>query len=170
MGISVGILLLMCVAGALRVAAHDRLSAVTWDREIQPIVQTRCLGCHVDGQTAPSLKTYESARPWARAIRHQVLTRLMPVWRAARGYGEFANDPSLSPFEISLFVAWADGGAPRTSTARSAADALTPPLLVSPPRSAPTEPGHDVTIGCEGRAAMTGAAGPASRAVRSRGR
>jgi hypothetical protein len=60
-----------------------------------------------------SLKTYDDARPWARAIKEAALTRHMPNWRAARGYGDFSNDPSLSPFEIALIVAWADGGAPR---------------------------------------------------------
>jgi hypothetical protein len=58
------------------------------------------------------LTTYAEARPWARAIREEVLTRRMPKWHAARGYGDFSNDPSLSPFEIALIVAWADGGAP----------------------------------------------------------
>jgi hypothetical protein len=155
-GIGAGLMVLACATGVLRIAAHDRLSSVTWDREVQPIVQARCLGCHAAGQTAPALATYETARPWARAIRHQVLTRRMPVWRAARGYGDFANDPSLSPFEISLIVAWVDGGAPRTATTRAnvAADAV--PMLVSPPAPTPVERGHDVTIGCDGRAAITG--------------
>lgn len=58
------------------------------------------------------LRTYAEARPWARAIKEEVLTRRMPKWHAARGYGDFSNDPSLSPFEIALVAAWADGGAP----------------------------------------------------------
>ena len=58
------------------------------------------------------LTTYAEARPWAKAIKEEVLTRRMPKWHAARGYGNFANDPSLSPFEIALISAWADGGAP----------------------------------------------------------
>jgi hypothetical protein len=58
-----------------------------------------------------SLASYEDARPWARAIREEVLTRRMPKWHAARGYGQFANDRSLTPFEIALIVAWVDGGA-----------------------------------------------------------
>jgi hypothetical protein len=58
------------------------------------------------------LTTYTEAKPWARAIKEAVLTRHMPNWRAARGYGDFSNDPSLSPFEIALIVAWVDGGAP----------------------------------------------------------
>src|SRR5262249_30392294 len=60
-----------------------------------------------------ALTTYEEARPWAKAIREEVLTRRMPKWHAVRGYGDFTNDPSLSPFEIATIVAWADGGAPK---------------------------------------------------------
>lgn len=59
------------------------------------------------------LTTYEEAQPWASAMRQQVLTRKMPIWHAARGFGAFANDPSLSPLEINLIAAWANAGAPR---------------------------------------------------------
>jgi hypothetical protein len=68
-----------------------------------------------------SLKTYEEAKPWARAIKEAALTRHMPNWRAARGYGDFSNDPSLSPFEIALIVAWVDGGAPKDPVAATVA-------------------------------------------------
>jgi hypothetical protein len=156
LGVGVVLALMVCAGGVWKVAAHDRLSTVTWDREIQPIVEARCLGCHAAGQTAPALTTYEAARPWARAIRHQVITRRMPVWHAARGYGEFANDPSLSPFEISLMVAWVDGGAPRTAAPRPGAPIAAARALVSPPLPAPIERGHEVTIGCDSRAAIRG--------------
>ena len=98
-------------------SAHPRITTtITWDREISAIVQARCLTCHTGADGAPmSLATYELARPWARAIRHEVLTRRMPKWHAARGYGDFANDPSLSPFEIALIAAWVDGGAPKST-------------------------------------------------------
>lgn len=98
------------------VSAHDRITTkVTWDREISRIVQARCVSCHVEGGRAPMpLGTYAQARPWAKAIRDEVLARRMPVWHAARGYGDFANDPSLSPFEIALITAWANGGAPKS--------------------------------------------------------
>ena len=95
--------------------AHDPITTrVTWNREISRIVQARCVSCHSPGGRAPmSLAAYEEARPWAKAIKEEVLTRRMPKWHAARGYGDFSNDPSLSPFEIALIAAWADGGAPR---------------------------------------------------------
>jgi hypothetical protein len=108
--------LLLSSAALVSLTAHVRISTkVTWDREIAPIVQARCVTCHRDGGRAPmSLETYEQARPWAKAIKEEVLTRRMPRWHVVRGYGDFANDPSLSPFEIALIASWADGGSPKT--------------------------------------------------------
>ena len=109
-------------------AAHDPIGTkVTWDREIAPIVQARCVSCHSEGGKGPPLMTYEEARPWAKAIKEEVLTRRMPKWAAARGYGDFLNDRSLSPFEIALIVAWVDGGAPKTLPR------LSPRVKVLPP-------------------------------------
>ena len=59
-----------------------------------------------------SLTTYTEARPWARAIREEILERKMPPWQAVRGYGHFANDISLSTREMEIILSWADGGAP----------------------------------------------------------
>lgn len=59
-----------------------------------------------------SLVTYEQSRPYARAIRDAVLRHTMPPWFARSGPGEFANDPRLTPGEISTLRRWADGGAP----------------------------------------------------------
>ena len=96
------------------VSAHDPIATrVTWNGDVARIVQARCASCHKEGGRAPMpLTTYAEARPWAKAIKEEVMTRRMPKWHAARGYGDFANDPSLSPFEIALITAWADGGAP----------------------------------------------------------
>jgi hypothetical protein len=101
------------------VTAHDPITTrVTWNGEIARLIQARCVECHASGvKDSIALATYEEARPWAKAIREEVLTRRMPIWRAARGYGDFSNDPSLSPFEIALIVAWADGGAPKGTDA-----------------------------------------------------
>ncbi len=81
-----------------------------------------------------ALTTYEEARPWARAIREEVLARRMPKWHVVRGYGNFSNDPSLSAFEVALFAAWADGGAPRVLPPKAGA----PPTPVVGPTVGPT--------------------------------
>jgi hypothetical protein len=101
-------------AATIGAGAHDPITTrVTWNGEISRIVQARCVTCHTpDGRGPMSLETYEDARPWAKAIKEEVMTRRMPKWHAVRGYGDFANDPSLSAFEIALITAWADGGAP----------------------------------------------------------
>ena len=115
------------------VAAHDPITTkVTYAREVRAIIGARCVTCHAAGGSAPMpLTTYDETRPWARAIKEQVLTRRMPKWHAARGFGAFANDPTLTPFEIALLVAWIDGGLPRNASAIAAASpALTRPRTV----------------------------------------
>lgn len=59
-----------------------------------------------------SLATYDEARPWAKAIRDEVLNRRMPPWGAIKGFGDFANDVSLSQDEINRLAEWVEGGAP----------------------------------------------------------
>jgi hypothetical protein len=134
-------------AAAAVVAAHDPITTrVTWTGEISRIVQARCVTCHApDGRGPMSLRTYEDARPWARAIKEEVMTRRMPKWHAVRGYGDFSNDPSLSAFEIALIAAWVDGGAPKgvEADARVTAAKSTTPEKVPAP-----SPSQKVTLPC----------------------
>src|SRR6202049_2038024 len=96
-----------------RPAAHNRISQVTWTTDVEPIMKARCLGCHTTGGFGPmSLETYPEARTWAKAIREEVLERRMPPWPAARGFGDFINDGSLTPLDVELLTAWADGATP----------------------------------------------------------
>ena len=89
----------------------------TFTKDIAPILYKNCVGCHRPGEIAPmSLLDYESARPWAKAIRQAVLSRKMPPWFADPKYSAFANDPRLSDQEIFTIKAWADGGSPEGDT------------------------------------------------------
>lgn len=119
--------------------AHDPITTrVSWEREIAPIVRARCVSCHSPGGPAPmSLATYKEVRPWARAIREEVLARRMPKWPVVRGYGDFSNDPSLSPFEVALITAWVDGGAPESVARPGQAPRPAPPPA---PPAAPLPP------------------------------
>lgn len=137
--------LLLLGSGSSVLGAHDRVTTnVTWSRDIQPIVHERCARCHnPDGPGPMDLTTYQEARPWAKAIKEEVLARRMPKWHAARGYGEFANDPSLSAFEIALIVAWADGGAPKGTGEASDVRAQLPA-----DGAAPQTPVRKLTLSC----------------------
>jgi hypothetical protein len=93
--------------------AHDPITTkLTWTREISRLVYQHCASCHRPGGSAFSLIAYAEARPWAKAIRDEVLNRRMPPWDAVKGVGEFRDDASLSAPEIDLVVAWVEGGAP----------------------------------------------------------
>ena len=60
-----------------------------------------------------SLRTYDEARPWAKAIKDMVSTRKMPPWFADPNHGTFKNDARLSDEEIETIVRWVDSGAPK---------------------------------------------------------
>ena len=107
------VILAAVLATAMPASAHDRVTTkLTWSREIARIVYARCLTCHREGGSAFSLSTYAEARPWATAIKDEVLTRRMPPWNAVKGFGRFKNDLGLTQEELSLIADWVEGGAP----------------------------------------------------------
>ena len=100
----------LCVTAA---QAHDIITTpITFDREIIRIFQARCLSCHREGGAAFSLSGYAEARPWAVAIKEEVLTHRMPPWGAVKGFGEFRNDQALTPEQLEVITSWTDGGVP----------------------------------------------------------
>jgi hypothetical protein len=134
-------------AASMSIRAHVRTTAVTWSSDIAPLVQKRCLGCHVpDGSSGVPLDSYERARALAPQIKRAVLEHRMPPWPAARGFGDFANDRSLSPIETSLFVAWIDGGSPNGG----AADIALSPDVASA-SGAPASDLHAITLQADAR-------------------
>src|SRR5215510_16257808 len=95
-------------------SAHEPITTkVRFNKEVIRVLQRSCLGCHHPGGIAMSLATYEEARPWAKAIKEEVLEKRMPPWHAVKGYGEFRNAPSLAQRDIDLIVNWVEGGAPK---------------------------------------------------------
>ncbi|MBM3814914.1 MAG: thiol-disulfide isomerase [Acidimicrobiia bacterium] len=100
-------LLLLCAGASLG------WSAVTYTKDVAPILNNRCLECHRKGEAAPmAFSSYKEVRPWARAIKEKVVTRTMPPWHADPKYGHFANERRLTQPEIDTVVAWVDSGAP----------------------------------------------------------
>lgn len=101
----------LACAGLASAAGTDKQP--TFDRDVLPVLQKNCQGCHRPGEVAPmSFLSYQEARPWAKAIKAAVLSKKMPPWFADPQYGHFVNDRRLSDADVKTLVAWADGGAP----------------------------------------------------------
>jgi len=95
----------------LSVAAQNSKN-LTFHKDVEPILENRCQGCHHPGDIGPmSLLSYQDVRPWAKAIRDAVLRKQMPPWFADPNYGQFLNDRSLTQSEIDTLVSWIDNGA-----------------------------------------------------------
>ena len=118
------------VIGAAGPASAANEAAVTYYKDVLPIVQENCQACHrpsgynVSGLVAPmAFMTYDETRPWARAIARKVESREMPPWFASAPEGVFENERSLTDAEIDTILRWVDAGAP----AGDRADAPAPP-------------------------------------------
>src|SRR5260370_1097143 len=88
-------------------------AAPTFYKDVLPIAQAHCQTCHRPGQIGPfSLLDYQSARPWAAAIKTDVASKKMPPWYANPEYGHFDNDRSLNQAENDPILSWVNAGAP----------------------------------------------------------
>jgi mono/diheme cytochrome c family protein len=102
--------LLVLAAGAGRVAADE---AVTFNKDVAPILWKNCAGCHHAGHVGPfPLLTYKDAAKRAAFLRDITASRRMPPWRAEPGYGPFENERRLSDADIRTIARWVEAGAP----------------------------------------------------------
>lgn len=99
------------LAMGIAALAASNSAPVTFNKDVLPILQKNCQGCHRPGELAPmSFLSYSETRPWAKAMKQAVVTKKMPPWFAEKGH--FANDRTLTDDEISTLARWADNGAP----------------------------------------------------------
>ncbi|MGH9842174.1 MAG: hypothetical protein ACREEM_25770 [Blastocatellia bacterium] len=118
--IKFSIIFLLCLAALLllprTVSTHEPITTtVMFNKEVIRILQRNCLGCHAPNKIKADipLTTYEEARPWAKAIKEEVLEKRMMPFQAVKGYGNFQHDYTLPQRDVELLVSWIEGGAPR---------------------------------------------------------
>ena len=100
-------------------ASAGNEAAVTYHKDVAPIMQENCQTCHrpsgfnLSGLVAPmSFMSYAETRPWARAIARKVESREMPPWFASEPKGVFENERGLTDDQIETILAWVEAGAP----------------------------------------------------------
>ena len=112
---SAAFVFLVVLAVGFPLESHDVVTtSITWNREISRVVYAHCASCHREGGVASTvpLMTYAEARPWAVAIKEEVLLRRMPPWGGIKGFGDFRNDQSLTPEQLEIITSWVEGGVP----------------------------------------------------------
>src|SRR5215813_4941853 len=140
-GVLWGAVIAFCATSAPLLLAHAKPTDVTYLKDVAPILQRRCTGCHANAGSAFPLDTYDRVRERARSIRDSVLERRMPPWPAAPGFGDYRNDRRLTPIEIELLTAWVDGRTP-LGTGDPAANAADPSALSHEAISVALPSGH----------------------------
>jgi hypothetical protein len=130
-------------------SSHEPITTnVRFNKEVIRILQRSCLECHAAGKIKADipLGTYEEARPWAKAIKEEVLEKRMPPYQAVRGFGSFHNNYGLSQREIDLIVSWVEGGAPKGDLKELPASNMPPAWELGKPNQI-LAPSRDVRVG-----------------------
>jgi mono/diheme cytochrome c family protein len=93
--------------------------AITFTRDIAPIIFNNCTSCHRPGQAAPfAFLNYEDVKKRGALIAGVTKSRYMPPWHAAHGFGEFMEERRLSDEQIGLIGLWVKEGMPEGDPAK----------------------------------------------------
>ena len=89
-------------------------TAVTYARDVAPILHARCVACHRAGEVAPfPLTTFAEVVDHAPMIVETIQRRIMPPWMPEPNpVHPFLGDRRLADAEIESIVTWAEGGCP----------------------------------------------------------
>jgi peroxiredoxin/mono/diheme cytochrome c family protein len=102
----------------------DAAARVSYARDVAPILERYCAGCHRPGEAGPmALLTYEDASSWGETIAEVLRDRRMPPARQSPPdprWGTFVEEPGPSAAEIATITAWVNAGAPGPGTRRAA--------------------------------------------------
>jgi polyisoprenoid-binding protein YceI len=113
---------------------------VEFYRDVRPILEASCVGCHTTGQIGfpvYPLVTVQDAVNVADDLAFVVQSGYMPPWFAGPAMPPLQHDPSLSDSQIATLVEWAAAGAP-------VAGALDTPLQAT--ASTGVEIRHDLVL------------------------
>jgi len=96
-----------------RVKAIEPSGDVTYNKDIAPIFNASCVGCHRVGEIAPfTLGSYDDVLGWEDTILEVIAENRMPPWFADPAHGDFANDSRLTSKERTAIETWVDNGMP----------------------------------------------------------
>ena len=85
--------------------------ALTWYKDIKPLIDDQCTGCHVEGGVGPfELTSYEAFKPMAQAAIASIESGSMPPWMPDPDCREFRDERIVSPAQLDSLKAWVAEG------------------------------------------------------------
>ena len=89
-------------------------SGVSYAKDVAPILEQHCVGCHHEGGIAPwAMTDAKMIQGWSRMMREVLLTQRMPPGRVDPHVGvPIANAVDITTEEMQKLVHWIDAGAP----------------------------------------------------------
>ena len=107
--------------------AHAK-TAVSYSKDVAPILAENCARCHREGGIAPfAMNSHAIMRGFAPMIREVVLTKRMPPGQIDPHVGHFKETYTLTPDETQKLVHWIEAGAEKDGARRSADAAASGP-------------------------------------------
>lgn len=90
----------------------NKKEAVTYSRDIAPILNAACVQCHRKGEVAPfALDSFRDAKKRAKQLARVTQSGFMPPWKPKAGIGHFRGERRLTKPQIALIKRWANSGA-----------------------------------------------------------
>ena len=89
----------------------------TYHRDVRPIIEEKCVSCHVEDGIAPfPLDSYERARSFAAAAEFSIHNGTMPPWPPTKGYTPYSNPRGLTQEQEYVLLDWLKGDMPEGNT------------------------------------------------------
>src|SRR5690348_17842382 len=90
----------------------------TWQRDVRPLVESKCAACHKQGGIGPfAFASSQDVRAMGVPVRDAVTQHIMPPWPAASSCTQYAPEGSLTQAQLTTLTGWLDNGAPEGEAA-----------------------------------------------------
>lgn len=94
-------------------APESPIDAPTYHRDVRPILEEACTGCHADGGIAPfSLEDYASAVTFGPLMVEAISTGQMPPWPPSTCCAPLMHPRELDEESLAVIEKWLDNDAP----------------------------------------------------------
>ena len=100
------------VAVSGEAVAYAAQAAVSYSRDVAPVLAEQCASCHREGGVAPfAMDGHSIVQGWSPMIREVLMTKRMPPGQIDGHIGEFINDRLIDDQDVRNIIAWVEAGA-----------------------------------------------------------